>query len=45
MRIHTNDPEITKMPKAWDHLEEDVRRETMMTDFFLSFFLLIAVVT
>lgn len=44
MRMHTSDPEIIKMPKAWDHLEEDVRRETKMTDFSV-FFLLIAVVT
>lgn len=26
------------MPKAWDHLEEDVRRETEMTDFSVVFF-------
>ena len=33
------------MPKAWDHLEEDVRRETEMTDDFLLLFVLFAVVT
>lgn len=34
------------MPEAWDHLEEDVRRETEMTDdFLLFFFVLVAVVT
>lgn len=32
------------MPKAWDHLEDD-RREKEMTDDFLLFFVLVAVVT
>lgn len=34
---HTRDPSIIKVPKARDHLEDDVRRETEMTDGFLLF--------
>lgn len=36
-RTHTSDPSIIKVPKAWDHLEDGVRRETEMTDGFLLF--------
>lgn len=32
------------MPKAWDHLEDAVRRGTEMTDDFLLLFVLAAVV-
>lgn len=34
---HTRDPSIIKVPKAGDHLEDDVRRETEMTNGFLLF--------